>query len=1431
SQSLSSSASESVSLSSSTSASESASSSASTSVSLSASATFSTSEVGQETSETLPQSSQTQEPGSEDTSLSSNQQVLVDGNKENPITLSGFGQGLSLLSSATAATATASSETVTGLLATNLDSNSSSRSETTQSVKTVDRVANINYIVKYEREDGSLVSADVKTVTVITAEASAKNIVSVEVVAPDGYSLADGQASTISQEVTESGANLLTVKVVKKEDTPLLSTPEVEAAKKVLEQVSSEALVLSNDVLRRFYDDTEKASLVTLATDTKNSAIDASILLSSASATEEELLAKAEVVRTETTRLAEELRLQTGTEEVSVALATDNVAPVLLEYAKSVILFNKIPMNKELVVAKFRENTPPSEWKLYGFSLHWDNMGYDAIVASGTTLDRTLGLTVVARATGTANEYEYVIKGTPIHNGDVTGATFFSRRPLLIDGNYKQATVNWIPDNGTVFVIVEVSDGNHFINMNWNEQLTDTIIQNKTRLITKSGQPWQRQDNLNSLTISVKGAKPAVNQSGNVNVTLATPQGLTTNANIYINYPPKIENAASQIFVFNNTATTVATRIATVSDTAGQTVRTSVANDGGLAVDTSGTIPTGKTFTTGPGYYRRTLTATDNYNNSSSHTFAIRSYNVSDSSMTAEAGTKVTTAAILDQVKASVTGGGSDGLAGSGLENLSSYSIVSGYDHEPTVGPKTVRVRVTLTGGNYKEVDVTVNYQDTTAPTITEPRTIYVFKDTQMTQSLQLAKMSDAGTGINTTTSGTSNLQGLTLTKNSTDGNKNVTLLVSGTTNAGVGQYNQTLTAVDQGQPLSTTNSQAVIQVISAADSTIQRTNHTPITWSEIKDKVASTLDGNHADAGLSYKLLVNGTPVNDANVTASHIPTVDGSVTVRLTTDYNGVDDAGVYKDVVVTLDYPEREAPVVSNLSNQIFIFKDTTVNVADSNFNHTSNKLAIGTIEDATGIQTVEIVNNNNSNLNNSEGLTLTADGTSATSKTLNISGQTNVSSLVAGNYYNKIKSTDTLGTVGISAQYTMSLLNVQDTYRLPNKQISDAKYTDEEIVNVVKNYISNNKSTVFGTNTTDATANENVAALTYKVVANANHNKVIYKPDGVTNTDHTVTVRIRTSSGTYKDVLVNFKYVDTIAPTLTTNDLYVFNGVTLTTPVDVINQKTDAGTGINNASLRIQESDTGLTINANEQVTGTYTASAAGLNTRHVQVSDNSTDNNGGPNTATANLKILIVNPQNTSLTKELTGGVKYTNDEIKQAVLDAMKANNYAAFGDLTQEQREASGLLSSSAYTVRNEHDFTSGEKTVRVQMRNAQGNIAVVNVTINYTNDAPVISNQTNLSAIKRSDSTSVTLDLSTAVTVTDTEDDRSTTDANNTSVTYKIKGPDGTVLKTVTALKRQSAPINVNELTAGTYTVNVEATDSVGTTTTSSFQLTVKD
>ncbi|HFR3771590.1 TPA: hypothetical protein ACHVGM_002057, partial [Streptococcus suis] len=365
------------------------------------------------------------------------------------------------------------------------------------------------------------------------------------------------------------------------------------------------------------------------------------------------------------------------------------------------------------------------------------------------------------------------------------------------------------------------------------------------------------------------------------------------------------------------------------------------------------------------------------------------------------------------------------------------------------------------------------------------------------------------------------------------------------------------------------------------------------------------------------------------------------------------------------------------------------------------------------------------------------------------------------------------------------------------------------------------------------TADATANENAAALTYKVIANADHNKEIYKPDGVTNTDHTVTVRIRTSSGTYKDVPVKFKYIDTVSPTLTTNNLYVFSGVTLQNSVDIVASTNDTGTGVNTNTIRLKETGTGLTINSNGEVTGTFSETGAGSYTRHVQVSDRSTDNNGGANTGEASFQVLAVIPKTATLTKTLTGNTKFTDNEIRQAVLDAMKANNFAAFGTMSEAYRNGSGLLDISAYSIVGtpNHTFTAGTHTVTVRMTNAQGNTADVTVTINYTNAAPVISDQTPLSAIKRSDSTPVTLDLSTAVTVTDAEDDSSTTDANHTSVTYKIKGPDGNVLKTVTALKGQPAPINVNELTAGTYTVEVEARDSAGATTTSNFQLTVKD
>ncbi|HFI0468490.1 TPA: accessory Sec-dependent serine-rich glycoprotein adhesin, partial [Streptococcus suis] len=1022
------------------------------------------------------------------------------------------------------------------------------------------------------------------------------------------------------------------------------------------------------------------------------------------------------------------------------------------------------------------------------------------------------------------------------------------------------------------------------INKNFGERVDQTEVD---RIING----WRTGDFADAeLTYTPLDPLPQVNETKIIRVKVTNKQGVEAIANIYVNYPPEVrivvdnDTATSKtVYVFRDetvklvdagtfTANSEKLKVATAFDLPGvktlQIVNNNdnnIENGKGLTLEmgpnkqTDSTKPqeadvylTGKTTVANlaVGDYYNKIKAVDGYDNTSvsAKQLDIMIMDVQGGSVsTINNGTRLTVQkdsagqsyidlgsrevtsrftdaeilAAVDYNYGTLNNAGKATLkAGAGLEKAivlnSNHTVEVKRDSSGAVTYHTVTVRVKTSTNVYKDVQVRFKYVDTTAPTITEPRTIYVFKDTAMTKSLQLAKMSDVGTGINTTTSGTSNLQGLTLAKNSTDGNKNVTLMVSGTTSVNVGQYTQVLTANDQGQPMSTTNNQAVLQVISAANSTIQRADHTPITWSEIKAKVASTLGGNHAGAGLSYKLLVNGTPVNDANVTASQIPTVDGSVTVRLTTDYNGVDDAGVYKDVVVTLDYPEKVAPVVDITANNVFVFKDEAVKVANANFTQlegaAGTRLQIGTATDQTGVGTVAIVDAT-SGAEANRGLTVSTDGAN-TSKTIYISGTPTAAKNL---YTSKVKAVDTLGTSGTSQEnLSLYVLEVPSEITLATREVTGTKFTNTEIAQAAINAV------VAGNDSQKAAAN-----LTAKVIANENHPQDLYRPN------HTVTVRVMTASGTYKDVRVNVKYVDTTAPTITTNNVYVFGGTALQNPVDIVASTNDTGSGVDNNTIRLRDTGTGLTINSSGEVTGTFSPTGAGSYTRYVQVSDRSTDNNGGANTGEASFQVLSVTPQSATLTKSLTGNTKFTDDEIKQAVLNAMTANNFAAFGTMSTAYRNASGLLDISAYSIVGtpNHTFTAGQHTVTVRMTNAQGNYADVNVTINYTNAAPVISNETPLSAIKRSDSTPVTLDLSTAVTVTDAEDDSSTTDANNTTVTYKIKGPDGNVLKTVTALKGQPAPINVNELAAGTYTVEVEARDSAGATTTSNFQLTVKD
>ncbi|HEL1808321.1 TPA: MucBP domain-containing protein [Streptococcus suis] len=255
-------------------------------------------------------------------------------------------------------------ETVTTPESTSVASSTSATESTTSETSTEtatssssERTVEIGYIVKYATEDDTLVNASVETVSVTTTETIAKATVSVTAVVPEGYELATGQAATISQEVTENGENIVTVKVVKKaeekaatsettttastetatakstEDTATtpatvseaVKTPAtVEEAKKVLEQVTSEAEVLANEGNRIVATDTttDTSALKAAAAATKLAATDATSVLQDTVATLDALNTQINAVRSNVDALVLELRKYYPDGEITAVLNT-----------------------------------------------------------------------------------------------------------------------------------------------------------------------------------------------------------------------------------------------------------------------------------------------------------------------------------------------------------------------------------------------------------------------------------------------------------------------------------------------------------------------------------------------------------------------------------------------------------------------------------------------------------------------------------------------------------------------------------------------------------------------------------------------------------------------------------------------------------------------------------------------------------------------------------------------------------------------------------------------------------------------------------------------------------------------------------------------------------------------------------------------------
>lgn len=185
-----------------------------------------------------------------------------------------------------------------------------------------ERTATIDYIVAYQNEEGTMVSGTAHKLSLTTTDTVAKTTVQIVAALPDGYQLAAGQEATLSQEVTENALNLITVKVVKEEAEASEQASALQEAKKVLEEVISEAEVLSADALRKAAKSTaDTSSLQSAANATKAAAETANQVFADEHASLEDINAQITAIRTAVGNLVPELTSFTGTEEVTVMLA------------------------------------------------------------------------------------------------------------------------------------------------------------------------------------------------------------------------------------------------------------------------------------------------------------------------------------------------------------------------------------------------------------------------------------------------------------------------------------------------------------------------------------------------------------------------------------------------------------------------------------------------------------------------------------------------------------------------------------------------------------------------------------------------------------------------------------------------------------------------------------------------------------------------------------------------------------------------------------------------------------------------------------------------------------------------------------------------------------------------------------------------------
>ncbi|NRG68179.1 hypothetical protein HPB00_01555, partial [Streptococcus suis] len=280
-----------------------------TAVSEVASSTTTTSEAA---SETVSTSTVASSEASETTSTAS--EVAVSESSE-----------ASTVASSEVSETSTSSETATSTTAEAVSEVSTTVSASETAV--ANRTAFIGYEVQYTTSTGEVVGKTANIVATDTTDAVATSTLTVAATdVPAGYELAAEQAYSLTQQISENQINILSFAVVKKSEEEEIAESQL-ANKAVLEQVISEAIVLSDEALRQVA--TTQAGNTTLeaaATSTQATVDQANLVLADATATQEQVDSQVEAVKASTLALAVEMLKVDEDGNLTVALNTEGTS-------------------------------------------------------------------------------------------------------------------------------------------------------------------------------------------------------------------------------------------------------------------------------------------------------------------------------------------------------------------------------------------------------------------------------------------------------------------------------------------------------------------------------------------------------------------------------------------------------------------------------------------------------------------------------------------------------------------------------------------------------------------------------------------------------------------------------------------------------------------------------------------------------------------------------------------------------------------------------------------------------------------------------------------------------------------------------------------------------------------------------------------------